>query len=128
MSDTASGRARRRTAATPPVTAATVDLTPSTIERRAYEKFVARGFVHGFDVDDWIEAERELLAEVAPAPRDDAKPARATAAKPNATTGAKRAAATTGAKTTAKKTTAKKATAKKTTAKKTTGRGAPKKD
>jgi hypothetical protein len=30
------------------------------IERRAYELFVARGEVPGFDQDDWLQAEREL--------------------------------------------------------------------
>ena len=30
------------------------------IERRAYELFLARGEVPGFDQDDWLQAEREL--------------------------------------------------------------------
>jgi hypothetical protein len=30
------------------------------IERRAYELYVARGEVPGFDQDDWLQAEREL--------------------------------------------------------------------
>ena len=33
----------------------------SKIARRAYELFESRGFVHGHDIDDWIEAELELL-------------------------------------------------------------------
>lgn len=33
----------------------------SKIARRAYELFEIRGFVHGHDVDDWIEAELEFL-------------------------------------------------------------------
>ncbi len=33
------------------------------ISLRAYEKFRARGCVSGDPVDDWAEAERELLAE-----------------------------------------------------------------
>ncbi len=32
------------------------------IERRAYDRFIARGYADGGDVDDWLEAERELLA------------------------------------------------------------------
>jgi hypothetical protein len=36
--------------------------TRGEIERRAYERFVGRGAVHGGDVADWLEAERELLA------------------------------------------------------------------
>ncbi len=126
MSDTAPTSARQRGAGRPPVTAATVGLTPATIERRAYEKFVTRGYVHGYDVDDWYQAERELLAEVAPNPRSDAKSARKTAAKTSAKTSGK-----TSGKTSAKtsgKTSGKKVAAKKTTAKKTTGRSASKKD
>jgi len=30
------------------------------IERRAYELFLARGEVRGYDQDDWLQAEREL--------------------------------------------------------------------
>jgi hypothetical protein len=33
------------------------------IARRAYEKFQARGCVHGFDLQDWTNASRELSAE-----------------------------------------------------------------
>jgi hypothetical protein len=32
------------------------------VELRAYERFVARGGAHGADLDDWLAAERELLA------------------------------------------------------------------
>jgi len=30
------------------------------IERRAYELYLARGEVHGYDQDDWLKAEREF--------------------------------------------------------------------
>ena len=30
------------------------------IEGRAYELYVARGEVNGYDQDDWLQAEREL--------------------------------------------------------------------
>ena len=33
------------------------------IAKRAYEKFQARGCVHGFDLQDWTNASRELTAE-----------------------------------------------------------------
>jgi hypothetical protein len=33
------------------------------IAKRAYEKFTARGHVHGFDREDWAEAREELIAE-----------------------------------------------------------------
>jgi hypothetical protein len=30
------------------------------IAQRAYERFIARGYRHGHDVEDWLAAEREL--------------------------------------------------------------------
>lgn len=30
------------------------------IARRAYELYVARGGTHGYDIEDWLQAEREL--------------------------------------------------------------------
>lgn len=33
------------------------------VAERAYEKFAARGFHHGFDQQDWFEAEKELTIE-----------------------------------------------------------------
>ncbi len=33
------------------------------VARRAYEKWLQRGCRHGCDKQDWLEAERELLAE-----------------------------------------------------------------
>jgi hypothetical protein len=35
------------------------------IAQRAYEKWMKRGCPHGSDMQDWIEAERELMAEMA---------------------------------------------------------------
>jgi hypothetical protein len=32
----------------------------SEIARRAYRRFEERGYEHGRDVDDWLEAEREV--------------------------------------------------------------------
>ena len=37
-----------------------VSATDSDIARRAYELFEKRGCEHGHDVDDWLQAEREL--------------------------------------------------------------------
>ena len=34
-----------------------------SIARRAYEKYAARGMVHGLDQEDWALANDELLAE-----------------------------------------------------------------
>lgn len=39
------------------------------IELRAYEIYVQRGRVDGTDVQDWLEAESELIAEAALAKR-----------------------------------------------------------
>ena len=36
--------------------------THEEIELRAYQIYVDRGGAHGQDVDDWLRAERELIA------------------------------------------------------------------
>jgi hypothetical protein len=36
--------------------------TAEEIQLRAYEMYVERGRIHGFDTDDWLQAERELSA------------------------------------------------------------------
>ena len=33
---------------------------PDSVARRAYQRFEERGYEHGRDMDDWLEAEREL--------------------------------------------------------------------
>ena len=47
-------RAADRTPKTPAVTS-------NDIARRAYELFERRGRTHGAELDDWLEAERQLL-------------------------------------------------------------------
>lgn len=42
--------------------------TPAEIAKRAHEIFEARGGAHGCDLDDWLQAERELKAEAGQAP------------------------------------------------------------
>jgi hypothetical protein len=37
------------------------------IARVAFAKFVARGYIHGHAVSDWLSAEAELRAAIAPA-------------------------------------------------------------
>jgi hypothetical protein len=37
-------------------------ITDRDIARRAFELYCARGCRHGHDLDDWLEAERELRA------------------------------------------------------------------
>ena len=51
------------------------DTTAATIDRerianRAYERYMARGGADGQDLEDWLEAERELEREHRPADRD----------------------------------------------------------
>ena len=39
------------------------EIIRSTVARRAYEIFERRGYEHGFDLDDWVAAEKELLRD-----------------------------------------------------------------
>jgi hypothetical protein len=34
--------------------------TLGEIQARAYEAYVQRGRIHGFDLEDWLQAEKEL--------------------------------------------------------------------
>jgi hypothetical protein len=34
------------------------------IATRAYEIYISRGYEHGRDLDDWLQAERELMANI----------------------------------------------------------------
>ncbi len=57
-----------RTADTPqadavPEALSTAPLLHDEIARRAYDRFCERGCFHGADLDDWLAAEREVLAE-----------------------------------------------------------------
>ena len=36
----------------------------SKIEKRAYELFLARGALHGYHMQDWEQAEKEVMAEI----------------------------------------------------------------
>jgi hypothetical protein len=56
---TAAAREPRRDASPAPAPALPAE---QDIARRAYELFVERGCEHGQDWDDWLSAERELLA------------------------------------------------------------------
>jgi len=40
--------------------AAPAQVTHGEVARRAYDLFLARGCEHGHDLDDWLQAEREL--------------------------------------------------------------------
>jgi hypothetical protein len=50
---------RAPTSLAQPATAANSD-----VARRAYDLYLARGCEHGHDVDDWLQAERELRGAV----------------------------------------------------------------
>ena len=61
--------AKRTTADAPTTTAdpspkvltdATANVTQHDIARRAYDLYLARDHQHGHDLDDWLQAEREL--------------------------------------------------------------------
>jgi len=41
------------------------DLLRSRIELRAHELYESRGCLEGFDLQDWLQAEREVLAQLA---------------------------------------------------------------
>jgi Protein of unknown function (DUF2934) len=45
------------------------------IELRAYQIYVERGCAHGLDVEDWLQAERELVVEKYGKPVQKAKAA-----------------------------------------------------
>jgi hypothetical protein len=54
-------RRKSTLAATPASTAdEQTGVTADAIERRAFEFYCARGGGHGQDLDDWLQAEREL--------------------------------------------------------------------
>lgn len=36
------------------------------IAKRAYERYAEQGYRHGCALDDWLEAEREILSQVPP--------------------------------------------------------------
>jgi len=65
------------------------DSLKEKIEKRAYELFLKRGGIHGYAMQDWAQAEKELSAaakapkkaEAKPAPVPEPKPAQKTAPK-----------------------------------------------
>ena len=52
---------RRKTPPAPTVPAPAPGISEEAIARRAFEYYCARGHEHGQDLQDWLEAERELL-------------------------------------------------------------------
>jgi hypothetical protein len=50
-------------------TTARAQVTPGEVAGRAYDLFLARGCKHGHDLDDWLQAERELRGALRATPR-----------------------------------------------------------
>ena len=50
--------------AKPPVSSC--DDVKILIAKRAYELYSERGYRHGYALDDWLEAEREILSQIPP--------------------------------------------------------------
>ncbi|CAE6759080.1 MAG: DUF2934 domain-containing protein [Nitrospira sp.] len=44
----------------------TSDDLKALIAKRAYERHAEQGYRHGFALDDWLVAEREILSQVPP--------------------------------------------------------------
>jgi len=40
-----------------------------TVRRKAFEFYEARGGEHGYDVDDWLRAEKEVMGSTASEPK-----------------------------------------------------------
>ncbi|MCX7727259.1 MAG: DUF2934 domain-containing protein [Chitinispirillaceae bacterium] len=40
------------------------EMLKEKIAKRAYELFLARGGQHGYHIQDWLQAEKEILAEM----------------------------------------------------------------
>ena len=53
-------RARKSDTPTATTTTDSAQSMRDLIAQRAYERFIARGYQHGHDVEDWLAAEREL--------------------------------------------------------------------
>ncbi len=56
-------KAQRKTKTIKLVTADYRVITKDDVARRAYELFLTRGGAEGHDVEDWLEAERQLESE-----------------------------------------------------------------
>jgi hypothetical protein len=55
-----SQRRRMNDLVTTPTTEQPLDVRDIEIARRAYERYEQRGGTHGYDIDDWLLAERDL--------------------------------------------------------------------
>ena len=61
MAKTTRAKVDRRKTPAAPAAAAAPAISEEAIARRAFEYYCARGNGHGQDLQDWLQAERELL-------------------------------------------------------------------
>ena len=66
-------------------TTAPAQVTHGEVARRAYDLFLARGCEHGHDLDDWLQAERELRGTPSAASQRARKSSRQVSRKTEAT-------------------------------------------
>ena len=73
MASSEGSKTERKKRTTAPLTRNRVDHGPrvseTDIAARAFSYYCERGFQHGSDVEDWLRAERELMAPPTPAKR-----------------------------------------------------------
>jgi hypothetical protein len=67
--ETKQAKPRRRSSANDSAPLASGSAAYEAIASRAYELFQARGRLHGYDLDDWLEAERQFGATANPTTR-----------------------------------------------------------
>jgi len=60
---------KQRAIVSPISNTGSLELTEDSIRQRAYELYEQRGFEHGHDMDDWLQAEAEVMSKK---PIDDA--------------------------------------------------------
>jgi len=51
-----------------------LELTEEYIRQRAYRRFEQRGWQHGYDLEDWVEAEAEIFGRKHSAAFDEVEP------------------------------------------------------
>jgi hypothetical protein len=56
-----------------------LELTEEIIRMRAYELFEQRGYQHGYDLEDWLRAEAEVMGKKPGASADEMKRSQAAA-------------------------------------------------
>ena len=54
---------KQRAGVSPVSNTGSLDLTEDSIRQRAYELYEERGFEHGHDMDDWLQAEAEVMSK-----------------------------------------------------------------